>query len=297
MEISPNPQFLLDVEFITPTESENEVLKQLKDSYTKVSEMIPEERAFLNALVIRKQPKKLLEVGVAAGGSSIVILNAIKDIADAKLYSIDLNEKLYTNPNFKTGCFVDNYQSLKLKWELFTGDLAHKFMDKVGADIDFCLIDTAHVNPGEMFDFLMVLPFLDDNAIVVFHDVAYHTFYSSRRTNDGLVKAAITTDLLMSSITGRKILLENYQRGETYFPNIAGIRINANTKENVFEIFNLLKIKWYYLPTDDQEKEMISFFEKYYNKYYIDYLVNVFQYQKIIRSMDIRQAVLQSLKD
>jgi hypothetical protein len=162
-------------------------------------------------------------------------------------------------------------------------------MDKIGTGIDFCLIDTAHVNPGEILDFLMVLPFLDDNAIVVFHDVAYHTFYSYRRTADKLVEMGITNNLLMSSITGKKMLQGNCQKGETYFPNIAGMRINPNTKENVFEIFNLLTLKWYYLPTKDQEKGLISFFEKYYNKYYIDYLKEVFQYQKIIKSMDERR--------
>ena len=292
MEKSSNssPQSLLDVNFIIPTEAENEILKQLDDAYTKVSLMTPEESAFLNALVLREQPKKLLELGVSAGSSSIVILNAIKDIADAKLYSIDLNENLYYSPSFKTGCYVNNYPSLKSKWELFTGDMAHRFMAKISTGIDFCLIDTAHVNPGEILDFLMVLPFLDDNAIVVFHDVAYHTFYPSRRANQ-MVKAAITNDLLMSSIAGKKILLGNYQRGETYFPNIAGIRINANTKENVFEIFNLLKLKWYYLPTDDQEKEMVSFFEKYYNKYYINYLKDVFKYQRQISIMENRPRI------
>ena len=297
MKISPNPQFLLDVDFITPAEAENEILKQLDNSYIKISEMTFEERAFLNALILQKQPKKLLEVGVSAGGSSIVILNAIKDIADAKLYSIDLNDNWYQNPKFKTGYFVDNYQSLKSKWELFTGDLVHKFIEKIGNGIDFCLVDTAHVNPGEIFDFLMMLPFLDDDAIVVFHDVAYHTFYSYRRKHDELVEMGITNNLLMSSITGKKILQGNYQKGETYFPNIAGIRINVNTKESIFEVFNLLMIKWYYLPTDDQEKEMISFFGKYYNKYYIDYLEDVFRYQKLIRSMDNRRGIKIIIKE
>ena len=89
--------------------------------------------------------------------------------------------------------------------------------------------------------------------------------------------------LTAADVVNSYILQRNYQKGENYFPNIAGISINASTKENIFEIFNLLMIKWYYLPTDNQEKEMISFFEKYYDKYYINYLADVFQYQKELK--------------
>jgi predicted O-methyltransferase YrrM len=289
MAVESETQSLLNVEFFTPTDTENKILEQLDDSYTKISEMTFEERAFLNGLVLRKQPKKLLEIGVSSGGSSIVLLNAIKDIANAKLYSIDLNENCYLN-KFKIGYFVDNYQSLKQKWELFTGDMAYKFMEKIGTGIDFCFIDTAHVNPGEIFDFLMVLPFLDNDAIVVLHDVALHTSCFLRKKY-GSEKMKITNNLLMSSITGDKILQGNYKKRDgdirvKSFPNIAGIKINTSTKENIFEIFNLLMITWYYLPTDNQEKEIIYFLGKYYHKYYIDYLLDIFRYQKSLISID-----------
>ena len=38
------------------------------------------QREFLNGIVRKFKPKKILEIGVAEGGSSIVILNAIKTI-------------------------------------------------------------------------------------------------------------------------------------------------------------------------------------------------------------------------
>ena len=56
-----------------------------------VSEMIYSERLFLNGIISHFKPRKLLEVGVAAGGSSALILNAIKDIPYARLYSHDYN--------------------------------------------------------------------------------------------------------------------------------------------------------------------------------------------------------------
>ena len=32
-------------------------------------------------------------------------------------------------------------------------------------------IDSGHYEPGEILDFLMVLPFLKEEAIVIFHDI------------------------------------------------------------------------------------------------------------------------------
>ena len=34
------------------------------------------------------------------------------------------------------------------------------------------LIDSAHFEPGEILDFIMVLPFLTEEAIIVIHDIA-----------------------------------------------------------------------------------------------------------------------------
>jgi len=286
----------LNIELVTPTEKENEALNELDDSYTKISEMSFDERAFLNAVILRNSPKKLLEIGVSSGGSSVVILNAIKNVPEAKLYSIDLYDYWYKDKSKKTGYFVDNYLHLKSKWELFTGSLTLKFIEQIGNGIDFCLIDTAHVNPGEIFDVLMVLPFLRDNATIVFHDVALHTHYFLDKKLF-LGEKAITNNLLMSSITGKKYLQGNYtDTGDKYFPNIAGIKINRDTKENIFEIFNLLMIKWMYLPTIEQEQEILAFFTKYYDEYFIRYLRNVFKYQRKIMDFNDRNHIKDGIK-
>jgi predicted O-methyltransferase YrrM len=276
---------VLNIEFICPTEAENTILGELDNAYTKVSEMSFDERAFLNALILRNTPKKLLEIGVSSGGSSIVILNAIKNIPDAKLYSVDLNDNWYRDSGKKTGYFVDNYQQLKPKWKLLTGALTLKFIEQIGGGIDFCLIDTWHYNPGEIFDILMVLPYLTDDAIIIFHDVKLHTTWRTR--------AGITNNLLMSSITGRKLLQGDTQR---IFPNIAGIKTNAKTKENIYEIFNLLTIQWSYFPADSQEKEIVSFFKRHYDEYYAKYIVDVFAYQRELMKHDKKRKLKEIIK-
>jgi predicted O-methyltransferase YrrM len=290
-----NENGMSHVNFISPTEAENEILTQMDNSYTKISEMSLAQRMFLNALILRKKPKNLLEIGVSAGGSSIVILNAIKDFSDAKLFSIDLKDTCYKDTNYKTGYYVDNYPQLKGKWKLFTGGLALKFIEEMGGGggIDFCLIDTVHCNPGEILDTLMVLPFLKDDAVIVFHDVALHTYYSLGG-RIALGQRAITNNLLMSSITGERYLMDSMEGRN--FPNIAGIKINKHTKGNIFEIFNLLMLKWSYMPTEAQEKEILSHLGKYYDEYYINYLKEVFEYQKKIMAHDKKYRLKETIK-
>ena len=48
------------------------------------------EPYFINGIIRKFKPKKCLEIGVARGGSSIIILNALKDISDSFLVSLDL---------------------------------------------------------------------------------------------------------------------------------------------------------------------------------------------------------------
>lgn len=64
---------------------------------------------FINGLIRKFKPKKCLEIGVANGGSSILILNAIKDIPDSSLISLDLNTQLFIDRSKKTGYRVNQY--------------------------------------------------------------------------------------------------------------------------------------------------------------------------------------------
>ncbi|MDR2659106.1 MAG: class I SAM-dependent methyltransferase [Spirochaetaceae bacterium] len=211
--------------------------------------MSRQEREYLNALLLRNKPEKLLEAGVAAGASAIVMLNAIKDNPNAALYSIDYSEKCISDAKQKSGYFVDNYPELKDKFHLYTGGLALRFLDEIGGGIDFCFIDTVHFNPGEILDFLFVLPYLKDDALVVFHDTKLQTNIAM-----SLNKWEITNNLLISAIFGKTIVQGNFSRsaneieypseqGITYFPNITAVRLCKETREHLYNIFNLLTIK------------------------------------------------------
>ena len=284
---------LIGVERLIPRSDENDVLEKLNNVYTAFSEMSYEERQFLNSLVIRSKPKKLLEIGISAGASSVVILNAIKNMGRGLLYSIDYSTNWYQDKTKKSGFLVESYPELKSYWKLFTGALSYKFIEEIGGKIDFCLIDTKHINPGEILDFLMVFPFLKKNCLVVFHDTNLHTIRYPYDLQENLVRnwplewlhGSITNNLLISSIQGKKkIIVNNFVKrldDKIHFGNIAGIRLNSCTKKCIFNVFNLLSIKWQYTIPTEERQSMLAFFEKYYDPFYIEYLGAIFDYHDL----------------
>lgn len=280
----------LDVRIIEPTEQELSVLNSLGDEFKIYSEMSEQDRAFLNTLILRKKPKKLLEIGVSKGGSSIVMLNAIKDIPDAHLYSIDINENCYCISDKKTGFAVDDFPELKKKWTLYTGGIAANFLDEIGGDIDLCLIDTVHSLPGEIFDVLMALPYLKKDAIIIFHDTNLHLRQDRER------HFQIVNNILISSINGTKLIpgfKNNISKYGKYFNNIGAIQADTSTFKNVYEIFNILTIKWRYMPEEFILSTFKNFLRKFYNGYYVDYFEAIIERQRLnfikIKTQEVQQ--------
>ena len=221
---------------------------------------------FINGLIRKFRPKKILEVGVARGGSSVIILNAIKDIKDSKLISLDLNTKLFIDYTKNTGYAVKEFfPELTNNWELYTGDQPHKFLEKLNMKFDFLFLDTAHYTPGEIINLIEILPFLKEGAIVVLHDIIWHL---DGTENFKEVKFTPTQIYLMSSLYGQKIYITNSKQG---FENIGAVKLYPNQEEHYKDYFLLLMSFWEEMPTDSQIKDLRKFIKKYYvNKIYLD---------------------------
>ncbi|MDR1235822.1 MAG: class I SAM-dependent methyltransferase [Holosporaceae bacterium] len=245
--------------------------KLLNDQRLEVL-MSKTELEFLISLIKKYKPKKILEIGVFKGGSSAVILNSIKDMRETKLYSIDLSETCYSDSSKPTGYVVNEHflHLAKDKWKLYLGNMAAKFIDEIGGDIDFVFIDTMHTNPGEILDFLQILPFLKEEAVVVFHDVSCHIFAGEKLW---------TNCALLSTIKGRKIIPNIIPYSDLWFdiplafPNIGAIKLEAKQQRFAFDYFNLLVLPWYYMPNDEQISLLKAFFKKHYN----DFCCSIFE--------------------
>lgn len=261
----------------------NKILDANPSESSTLSEMSYKERCFLNGIIRQTKPKKILEVGVSAGGSSALILNATKDFGGAKLYSVDYNEKWYRDNTKRTGFVIDEqFAHFKDRWQLYTGGTAAKFMEIIGGDIDLCLIDTAHINPGEFLDFLIVLPYLKKNAILVLHDTCLYSLIdgSLYATGGSWRNICYTNGVLFSCLKGQKFTFnENlfYQ-----YANIGATILDESQNDKLLDYLYLLTLPWYYLPSDNDILECQNLFKKNYGDDFADRFLKIMLFNKEI---------------
>lgn len=74
----------------------------LKEYVIEDAEMTFEQLEFLEHLLEENAPKKIVEIGVAAGGTSVVILEKIREMnIETSMYSLDLSNEYYRDKSKK----------------------------------------------------------------------------------------------------------------------------------------------------------------------------------------------------
>lgn len=270
------------MKYITPSEEAIQLYKEfLTPTLDQYSEMTHDERIFFVDTLMKHKPKKILEVGVSAGGSATLILETVKRISpNSQLHSIDLSEYWWLGTGEKVGFIIDDYfPYLKTNWHLYTGNYAATFMDQIGGEIDCCLIDTAHVIPGEILDFLMVFPYLKKNALILFHDTSLHT---------NLYRETFVTCGLLSILKGKKtspnrqaslnMSKDSVYKTSTLFPNLATIELHEDTKDHLFDIFNFLTFPWVYPISQKDTDFLSSYFLRFYDSFLVDMFIKTRNY-------------------
>ena len=228
-------------------EYERERLDEIYETVSHYSEMAKNERYFLNGIIRYLKPKKTLEVGVAEGGGTAIILNAIKDLPHSQLISVDYCEKFYGG-NEKNGLLdkpsgflVDEkFPELKDKWTVYRGGDISKFIERIGENIELLVLDSAHIHPWETLNFLCVLPFMKRNeSWVVLHDVSLPMLKG--RENDLACRY-----LFGHVVSDTKIMpVSDY---ESCFANIGAFRVTDDTVKYVRNLFESLLAPWVALP-------------------------------------------------
>lgn len=242
------------------------------------SEMTEFERDFLCGMLKKKKPEKLLEVGVSAGGTTMVILECLKRLGlKSKMYSVDVSKFWYRSDKRETGFAAKKYieqQCGDIQHEFILGQSIPYVIEKIGAGIDFLILDTTHCMPGEFLDFLICLPYLQEGCIVILHDVIEN--HITCRNHE------IATKLLFDFVHGNKWYMGNHENeiGEREFPNIAGFEVDGQTRKNIFGIFSGLTISWEYMPPDEELNRYLEVIEKHYPREYYEWSESVVSLQK-----------------
>ena len=87
-----------------------QIESELKKDIAYEAEMTEWELAFLCGLIKKYKPKKLLEIGVAAGGTTAILLNCLDCLnLKSEFYSVDYSKKFYRDPKYNTGFWLKQY--------------------------------------------------------------------------------------------------------------------------------------------------------------------------------------------
>jgi len=273
---------MFNLKYTIPTNEENNILNRLDPLYAQYSEMFTGESEFLNATLLRAKPQKVLEVGVSSGASTVVLANALKETG-GKLYSIDLSKTYYREPSKPCGFIMEKYPELKSNHKQYLGGIACTFLDEIGNGIDFALIDTAHVFPGELLDFLMVYPYLSADATVVFHDTSLNLAMDSDNPylNNPYIEKAFVTGTVCSAIAGEKYqpALDYATNSRFPSPNITAIKRTPETDQRLWEVFNLLVHTWEYPLSEEHLAQLVRHFERWYPKEAVEFFKRVNEFQ------------------
>lgn len=250
-------------------EPRRKILPQLPDYVSPQGEREPEmsesQSAFLCGAIKKFRPKKVLEVGVAVGATTAIILQTLEDLDEPyEMHSVDLSEKFYLAPKFSTGFMATFakekvFDNLRGTHKFYLGKVLPQVIDEIGGDIDFVILDTMHLLPGEVLDFIAVLPYLKSDAVIVMHDVVLHQWAFKWNEPD-----AIAIGVLFSAVVAEKFL--NFEeQGLFRYPNIAAFKVSTQTAENIDNVFLSLILRWNYLPPEEQMDAYFRLYQRFYS--------------------------------
>ena len=231
------------------------------------SEMQPVERQFINGLLRYYKPSKILEIGVSRGAGTVTILNAISDMPETQLVSIDRLDYFYGDGCTPVGAEARNLYPdiVDTKWKLFTGVEPSQILPKINYKFDFLVLDSLHAHPIESFNFLCALPYLSDGAVVVIHDISLHLLFPK----------SIAPRILMCSVAAEKLFISHEyvpinDKGDLAH-NIVGFQVDADTRKYIENVFHSLMHPWEVFHLDDAElvRNLLV-------KHYPDKLIQVF---------------------
>lgn len=237
-------------------------------------EMTKSESGFLCGLLKKYHPQKILEVGVAAGGTTAIIKQCIRDLGlhDTEIHSIDIDGKYYRDPSKETGYIAERQNLRDVNHTFYFGKIAYDFIEEIGKGIDFLILDTVHRLPGEILDIVTVLPFMKVGGVIVLHDIAYNQY--SDVTN------GYATGVVFSNLVGDKYvskpsinITDEFKKerisatfGEYAYPNIGAVVVSEETIANVNNLFLAMITSWAYLPDksliDSYRNAVVSLYNK-----------------------------------
>ena len=116
---------------------------------------------------------------------------------------------------------------------------------------DFVFLDTAHRMPGELLNFIEILPFLNENAIIFLHDILIHFYLKSILYPSNI--------LLYPIIYGDKLFLKKKYNS---IDSIGAVFLYKNQEKHYSDYFFSLLNFWQYMPSKKEINDLRLFIKK-----------------------------------
>ena len=124
------------------------------------------------------------------------------------------------------------------RWSLKYGRDVSAYLEDIGGNIDFCVLDIVHCVPGEVLNFLCILPYLKNGATVVIDDLLIpfqlindfplETAGRTRIKKSGAA-STIACSVLFDCVVADKRLPNFCARNNPEIPNISSFEVSEET--------------------------------------------------------------------
>jgi len=191
------------------------------------------ETEFLINRILDERPRFVLEIGTAAGASTVHMLMALQLLGnDFRLAAVEHLDNCYFDPSRTPGFLVGEvFDTPPRDYSLHLGKSSFEIGDVVGDQkIDFLFVNGNHTHPWATMDTILALPFLNDNATIVYHDRNLHHRGGSAKLHD---KGPY--NLFFHLPAGQKTVI-----GEFPYPNIGSLRLVDSPSTALGHLIGLL---------------------------------------------------------
>lgn len=208
---------------------ENDILSFYQPPAWSTGHISLEDAAFLDEMVRELDPAEVIEIGVASGCSSAVLLRALDSLGgERRLHSFDIANCCYFAKERAVGAAVAELApDYTRHWRLHTGgDATDAARLLTGRSIPLVFIDADHRHPYPTLDLLGVLPALSEYAWVILHDITLDRKWQ-----------VFGPRYLYAGWTGEK-------RTPYAGSNIGAIRLTGYHRKTRNECENILRVPW-----------------------------------------------------
>ncbi len=232
-----------------------------------------------------------------------LLLEATRDLPGTELHSVDIMYNIMSQLKEVGYLVYEIMPECVSAWRRYRGVRGEDVLDEIGKEIDFVVLDTTHVLPGEILDFLLALPYTAENCVFVIHDVHEEIGVNIRLCQEGLTPSHVVwcCGMLMNVVKGHKVYpkdcghelfndpVSNFILKDVNLkslPNIGAFIAGSETRTPAAlrDVFSCLLAVWRPQLSYPQFAKVSEFLHRHYPAELADMFNLAYNYNRILRA-------------